>query len=329
MKKLFIFLSIVLVTSCSYLSNNDKKSTEAINKAEKEATSQIAKFADDEVLRAERDINKAITEAISKADTTLNNKILAVKQDISREAETTKKDLGDRMKKLEDRITRAYVVGIIGIVVGITGAFIAILAYKKRPETDVSEVKKIIKIEIANNENGKIKCNNSKSSDYRQQNISPQLLIEQAIKEYATSDNFRDLITNIISSNNIPTSNIITEVHSPNVVQEPIKKVYELFAKESSTMVLSNIQDSYQKGKSIYKLILTEPNSNTAQIVLCVDKEEVKQIIIKLDSQYLEPICNVTRLSNDPNEIIIKANGLAERSGEDWRVIKPVIVEIK
>ena len=94
-------------------------------------------------------------------------------------------------------------------------------------------------------------------------------------------------------------------------------------------MILSNIQDTYQKGKSIYKLTMSEPNASNAEVSVCIEQEEVKQRILKFDSQYLEPICSVIRSSNEPTEVIIKTTGTAERIGEDWKVIRPITVEIK
>lgn len=107
------------------------------------------------------------------------------------------------------------------------------------------------------------------------------------------------------------------------------KPVYQIYAKESNSMILSSIQDTYQKGKSIYRLTMSEANAYTAEVSICIEQEEVKQRILKFDSQYLEPICSVTRSSNDPTQVLIKTTGTAERIGEEWKVIKPITVEIK
>jgi hypothetical protein len=74
---------------------------------------------------------------------------------------------------------------------------------------------------------------------------------------------------------------------------------------------------------------MPDPNASTAEISVCIEQEEVKQRILKFDSQYLEPICSVTRSSNEPSQVVIKTTGLAERVGEEWKVIKPIIVEIQ
>jgi hypothetical protein len=74
---------------------------------------------------------------------------------------------------------------------------------------------------------------------------------------------------------------------------------------------------------------MPEPNASTAEVSICIDQEEVKQRVLKFDSQYLEPICTVTRSSNEPTQVVINATGLAERIGEEWKVVRPVIVEIK
>ena len=48
-----------------------------------------------------------------------------------------------------------------------------------------------------------------------------------------------------------------------------------LYARESKTNILSSVE-SYQKGKTIYRLILESENSKTATIELCLEKNDTK-----------------------------------------------------
>ena len=132
-----------------------------------------------------------------------------------------------------------------------------------------------------------------------------------------------------IATSPVPKTDVSYASKVDNTERTVAKITYLIYAKESNSMVLSNIQDTYQKGKSIYKLIMSEPNASTAEVSVCIEQEEVKQRILKFDSQYLEPICSVTRSSNDPTQVVIKTTGTAERIGEEWKVIRPIIVEIK
>ena len=159
--------------------------------------------------------------------------------------------------------------------------------------------------------------------------------VEVMIGEFIKSKMFADIlikfhseqIATIVSKPAIENTNYATQ-SAPQIPVVP-RETYTIYARESSSMVLSSIQDSYQRGKSLYKLEMSSPNASTAEISVCVEQSDVKQRILKLDSQYLEPICSVSRLSSDPTDVIIKATGTAERVGNEWKVVKPIMVEMK
>lgn len=333
MKKIIILLSVLAFLSCSLLPNNGGKDVESINKAIETAKDKITDHTNTEIERAKKEIGNAVASVVSKADSTLTRQFTAVAQSLNTEAEKTKKELNGKISGIEDNITKAKAISFIGIAIGILGIILAILAYRKRPRTNVNRVRDLIAEEIDRNDliRNKIRgIAGAQGSSYRPQASAPsQATIDRSIEVYMTSKRFRDMLQQCVSSSLVQSRNVpgtTRTEHTMNVVAKPL---YQIFAKESTSMLLSNIQDTYQKGKSIYKLTMPEPNASTAEVSICIDQEEVKQRVLKFDSQYLEPICTVTRSSNEPTQVVINATGLAERIGEEWKVVRPVIVEIK
>lgn len=337
MKKIVLIISILAVSfsSCSLLSDEGSKDIAAIQKAENEAVQRIQKASVTEIENAKREISLAATDVISKADTTLTKKFQVVEQ----KAEAIEKDLGNRIQGIEDRIRKSYIVGLVGTFIGIVGLIIAILAYKKTG-TDRED---LINEDVFNNSKltNKIRCIVNETSNSRQPTSSTyssttqQQVIQKTIKNYIDSNEFKDQLEVILKAQagkpvQPSVSTETSSVNPPRIVMQPaVKSSYELYAKESNSMQLSSIQSSYQKGKSIYKLILADPNSNTAQVSLCIEQEDAKERILAYDNQYLDPICLVSRLSSQPTNVEVKSAGTAERIGEEWKVTKQVIVEIK
>ena len=312
MKKIIILLSVITLASCSLLPNNGENDNEAIKKDQQTAQENISQYTDQEIDRAKKEIDNAVASVINRADSTLTNQFTAVEKSFNAKAEETKKELSGKIS------------GILGIV-------LAFFAYRKRPRTNVNRVKDIITEEINTNDyirNEIRRIAGGQSSSYRPQTSAPsQATIDRAIEAYLASKKFKDILQQYIALATAPTQSV-----AENIKMEPAttaKPVYQIYAKESNSMILSSIQDTYQKGKSIYRLTMSEANAYTAEVSICIEQEEVKQRILKFDSQYLEPICSVTRSSNDPTQVLIKTTGTAERIGEEWKVIKPITVEIK
>lgn len=333
MKKVLFLLSVITFASCSLLPNDDEKDVKAIKEAEQNATENISQFTKQEIARAKKEIGNAVASVISKADSTLTKQFTAVEKSLNSKAEETKKELSGKISGIEDSITKAKAISFIGIAIGGLGLVLAFLAYRKRPRTNVNRVKDIITEEIKANDfirNEIRRIVGGQSQFYRPQVSAPsQATIDRAIEAYMTSKKFRDILQQYIISTTATTKNVAGNIKVEPTVTPTAKPIYQIFARESTSMILSSIQDTYQRGKSIYKLTMSEPNATTAEITVCIELEEVKQRILKFDSQCFEPICSVIRSSNAPTEVAIKTTGTAERNGEEWKVIKPIIVEIK
>ncbi len=330
MKKFIILISVITFASCSLLQDkgsNDIKATEL------NAKKSITEYTNQEIDRAKKEISHAVTSVITKADSTLTKQFIAVENSLNAKAEETKKELSEKISGIEDNITKAKAIGFVGIAIGIFGIVMAFLAYRKKPITDVNRVKSLICGEINSNDLIRSEIRRivgGQNSSYRPTVTTPsQATINSAIETYMTSKKFRDILQQNMSSPAVQPQNVVETVKTAHTVSPIAKPLHQIYAKESSSMVLSSIQDTYQKGKSIYKLTMTDPNASTAEVNICIEQEEVKQRILKFDSQYLEPICTVIRSSNEPTQVIVKTTGMAERIGDEWNVVRPIIVEIE
>lgn len=223
--------------------------------------------------------------------------------------------------------TLSLICGVGGMIVGALGLLIAICSYRKQTYiNNTKRIKEIVAEEI--DKNPGIQDEIRRIAGYLPQS---QNSVESAVRTYVNTERFRNLLKQIVPQTTQPAQPIVlqNENRIDNVKRTNEISNYCLFARESNSMILSNVQESYQKGKSVYKLTLSKPDAYTAKINICIEQEEVKQRILKFDKQYLEPICSVSRLSNTPTQVFIKEAGAAERFGNEWRVTKPIIVEIK
>jgi hypothetical protein len=125
---------------------------------------------------------------------------------------------------------------------------------------------------------------------------------------------------------NAPTQNVeqpVTKVES-----QPVQR-FELYARDSTTRVLSDIFQSHQKGKTIYKLIMDSPNSTIAILDLCTDKEDAVGRILRFNNEDIESICTVSRNSDRPEKVRVLKRGKAEKVGSsEWNVTEKIEIEL-
>ena len=123
----------------------------------------------------------------------------------------------------------------------------------------------------------------------------------------------------------------VTKVESQPVTKVELQPVqrFELYARDSTTRVLSDIFQSHQKGKTIYKLIMDSPNSTTATLDLCTDKEDAVGRILRFNNEDIESICTVSRNSDRPEKVRVLKRGKAEKVGSsEWNVTEKIEIEL-
>lgn len=342
MKRIILILSIFICASCIVSCDENMYATN-IDEALTKAKTDIKACTNTEIIRAKKEISNEVANVISKADTTLTSKFKEVEKSLNNKAEETSKKVERKISSTKKQIERAELIGYIGIITGLLGIVFAIFIYRKRSiEENMTKLKIYEEITELRNEINK-KHNEIKhfyelttkaKSQYPSSQIT-QNQIERIVEKYMNEKYSKGPVqasTNTCISTEINKKEPnLPKVEAKNVTDRSTtaKREFYLFAKDSRTTILSNVNDCYQKGKTVFKLSMEDANATSADVSICIEQEDLRQRILTYDSQYLEPICEVTRTSTEPCEIIIKSKGIAERIGEDWNVTKPVIIEIK
>lgn len=325
MKKLFILALIPLFTCCTSFISGEKDI-----KAEREATERIKQFTDSQVKHAKQEIDKIVAEKVCRADTALIMNFNDLSKSFEEQVSTSKLKLKDLIKSESNKRDRMEWGGIL---LGFLGLIIAFFALKKRPKISsrmlVGPIVKLMKTNPELQDSVISLLSDLPNNKPTQVNNVTSIPTDRMIEACLNSEKFRAVllqqIASVLNSREIE----YPSVKPSRTEQEHIKTNCLFYAKESNSMILSNLQSSYQKGKSIFKLTLKDSADITARVGICVEQEEVRQRILKFDSKYLEPVCKVTRSSNEPTEVVVLSEGVAERVGEDWKVVKPVCIEIK
>ena len=332
MKKISLIVLIVftsLLSGCDSISflNNDKKQIEAETAA---AIDKIKKAAQDATEEAEHKISSSATSKLGEASKEIEAAIqmaqVTISENVSKEAKEANEQISARLKDTKKQIDNSMEVARLALLLSLVaiGLGVVVLLFEF--------INFIIYDSLDDDEQIKRRVKQLIDSRNSVAQLRPSLSrndVERILDEFICSKKFEDILHQHIATSPVPKTDVSYASKVDNTERTVAKVTYLIYAKESNSMVLSNIQDTYQKGKSIYKLIMSEPNASTAEVSVCIEQEEVKQRILKFDSQYLEPICSVTRSSNDPTQVVIKTTGTAERIGEEWKVIRPIIVEIK
>lgn len=329
MKKFIFLFSVVLLASCSLLPEMGAKNTALID-AEKKAKDEITKHADLVVKSAEKSIDSLVVA-------TMGN----IKSDLSSISQTLQKSFDDKVSKAETSLNTKFedhnksikesvIIGSIGIALGLIGLIAIVFIYRKlsRKLMSSGKVRKIFSEEITRPDNNQLRQEIIRILNEEQKKYEQKIPIKDIVSALVDNRRFNELIATKTAAS---TPNNVANINNakPNPVEQidaPLE--YYFYARESNSMTLNNLQDTYQIGKSIYHLTMKEPNATTAELSICME-DDAKRRIINFEGESLKPICNVTNTTCNPTNIIVISKGLAERNGNVWIVTRKVDVEIR
>ena len=323
MKKLYILLVLFVVcVSCDSFGNKD-----VIEKAKAEAIAEVNKAKDKAVDEAKVKIASVATSQLMEANDSIKKAI--------EDAQTTiiagiKKETKTELEGIDNKFKASVLLGVIGSILGIVGVVFAYIATKKA-KVSRTFVNEVLRDAIYHNEDVKSRIEMLvRTSANNKQSNQPltKKNVEDILRLYLYSSNeFKNFIYNCVrgqlGQQPCNTGQVRDESSSSNTSS------YELFARDSMSNILSNVQATFQQGKSVYKLILANADSTNAEVTLCIEREDVKQRILGNDSQFIEAICDVRKSTSSPTEIYVREKGLAEKNGDDWRVTRKIVVEFK
>lgn len=338
MKQICIILSALFLSSCSYFVNTEQITaakdgavTELKNEGAKVVT-EIKNEGAEAVEKAKKEIAKITTDQLGQANESIENAIESAKTTIKEEVKkSVEESIGLEIKQIKSRMNKVMLLALVGIVLGAIGVACAIYCFINKITKNYvrSKLNHTIyeDMEFENRIKDIVKDNHRPTNN---QMTLTKRDVERIVMEYLSKNGNINAGSSNSSVKPTPLSSSSTnEVKDGNNAQDSTRTVVELFASNSSTMQLSDIQSSFQRGMSVYKLNLTASDSNTAEVTLCVEQADVKQRILVNDSQFLLPICDVKKLTTTPTTVTVKEKGIAMKNADGWNVIRKVFVEIK
>ena len=331
MKRIGIFLIVLLsMISCSWV---DNKTKEEIESKVNDAKTEIVKAGEAQVQSAKARIEDEIASSVRKASDNIDTLVKAsIKQIEQATDQKVQEAIKKEITKLEADIRSSSIAALIGIVFGLVGVVCGVLSLFKLREkkfreevvyhvTDSRRVKEFISKFI---EDRKPQARAAGVSQEEVRTIVKKFISDPKILEYIAKQIEKP--STQVQVSNVTISNVeqpVTKVE-PQTVQR-----FELYARDSTTKVLSDIFPSHQKGKTIYKLIMDSPNSTTAILDLCVDKEDAVGRILRFNNEDIESICTVSRNSDRPEKVRVLKRGKAEKVGNsEWNVTEKVEIEL-
>lgn len=331
MKRIGIFFIVLLsMISCSWV---DSKTKEDIDNKVKEAKAAIVQAGEDQVKSAKARIEDEIASSVRKASDNIDTLVKASISQIEQATDQKVKQAIDKeIKKLEADIRSSSIAALIGIVIGLIGLVCGALSMLKLREKKFRE-----DVVYHVTESRRVKEYISKFIEDRMHQARAAAVSQEEIraivKKFITDPKILEYIAKQIDKPVTPTqvSNASTQhVEQPvvKVESQPVQR-FELYARDSTTRALSDIFPSHQKGKTIYKLIMDSPNSTTAILDLCVDKEDAVGRILRFNNEDIESICTVSRNSDRPEKVRVLKKGKAEKIGSsEWNVTEKVEIEL-
>ena len=339
----------ITTTACSEPTSKESPEETAIKDrlkdAEKMALEAIQQARENAIDSIYSVLEKKLQSNVSQTDSTINDEINKIKKTAEEEKSKIKNQLGNVNKKLEtvDSEIKGHLIAItviilflLPIIIIIVGRYVPIFI-KNRINSENTKtlsyvqkqlIKDFIKKEYSKVFSSSNQINNSRPKD-----------IERIVQKYCYNDNFkgyiRKIIVEVLQNYNPNTFapnqegfNRQTEV-SHQTDKATTEKGCILYARDSRTKELEISGKDYQKGKSLYKLILDSPDSVVATLDLCLSEEGATEQIIRRDIQYLGVICAVNRKTYNPSVVKVIEPGIAEkRDNNIWEVTKQIKVEL-
>lgn len=325
-----IFIVLLSIVSCSWV---DTKTKEEIESKVKEAKTEIVKAGEAQVESAKARIEDEIASSVRKAS---NNIDTLVKASIKQIEQATDQKVQEAIKKgitkLESDIRSSSIAALIGIVIGLIGLVCGVFSMLKLREkkfrdeviyhvTDSRRVKEFISKFI---EDRKPQAKAAGVSQEEVRAIVKKFITDPKNLEYIAKQ--IDKPATQVQVVNTPAQRVEQSV--VKVEPQPVQR-FELYARDSTTRVLSDIFPSHQKGKTIYKLIMDSPTSTTAILDLCTDKEDAVGRILRFNNEDIESICTVSRNSDRPEKVRVLKRGKAEKVGSsEWNVTEKIEIEL-
>ena len=329
-KSILLFATLLCMTSCSFV---DSKTKEEIDQKVAEAKAAIVKAGEEQVKNAQTRIENEIATSVTKASDNIDTLVKAsIKQIEQATDQKVQQAIDKEVNKLKEDLNTTKWIALTGILFAILGILCGVLSLLKLKDSNLKDsvVEYVTHSERINMflrssiDDRKPQTKTTGVSQEEVRTIVKKFITDPKILEYIAKQ--IDIPATQAQVVNAPTQNVeqpVTKVES-----QPVQR-FELYARDSTTRVLSDIFQSHQKGKTIYKLIMDSPNSTIAILDLCTDKEDAVGRILRFNNEDIESICTVSRNSDRPEKVRVLKRGKAEKVGSsEWNVTEKIEIEL-
>ena len=330
-KSILLFATLLCMISCSFV---DSKTKEEIDQKVAEAKTAIVKAGEEQVKNAKTRIENEIATSVTKASDNIDTLVKASINQIEQATDQKVQQAIDKeVNKLKEDLNTTKWIALTGILFEIVGILCGVLSLLKLKDSNLKDsvVEYVTQSERINMflrayiDDRKLQTKTAGVSQEEVRTIVKKLIISdpKILEDIAKQI---DKLATQAQVVNAPTLNVEQSV--TKVESQPVQR-FELYARDSTTRVLSDIFQSHQKGKTIYKLIMDSPNSTTATLDLCTDKEDAVGRILRFNNEDIESICTVSRNSDRPEKVRVLKRGKAEKVGSsEWNVTEKIEIEL-
>lgn len=329
-KSILLFATLLCMISCSFV---DSKTKEEIDQKVAEAKTAIVKAGEEQVKNAKTRIENEIATSVTKASDNIDTLVKASINQIEQATDQKVQQAIDKeVNKLKEDLNTTKWIALTGILFAIVGILCGVLSLLKLKDSNLKDsvVEYVTQSERINMflrayiDDRKPQTKTAGVSQEEIRTIVKKLISDPKILEDIAKQ--IDKPATQAQVVNAPTLNVEQSV--TKVESQPVQR-FELYARDSTTRVLSDIFQSHQKGKTIYKLIMDSPNSTTATLDLCTDKEDAVGRILRFNNEDIESICTVSRNSDRPEKVRVLKRGKAEKVGSsEWNVTEKIEIEL-
>ena len=329
-KSILLFATLLCMISCSFV---DSKTKEEIDQKVAEAKTAIVKAGEEQVKNAKTRIENEIATSVTKASDNIDTLVKASINQIEQATDQKVQQAIDKeVNKLKEDLNTTKWIALTGILFAIVGILCGVLSLLKLKDSNLKDsvVEYVTQSERINMflrayiDDRKPQTKTAGVSQEEIRTIVKKLISDPKILEDIAKQ--IDKPATQAQVVNAPTLNVEQSV--TKVESQPVQR-FELYARDSTTRVLSDIFQSHQKGKTIYKLIMDSPNSTTATLDLCTDKEDAVGRILRFNNEDIESICTVSRNSDRPDKVRVLKRGKAEKVGSsEWNVTEKIEIEL-
>lgn len=329
MKEIILLLTAIsCLVSCSWVDSNTREDIqEEVQKAKNEIVQLGTQQVENAKARIENEITNSVRKANDNIDTLVKASIAQIEQATDQKVQQA---IDNEIKKLEGKMKNLFIVAVLGAVFGLCGILICVICMLRLRKAAFREE---VIYHVINSERIKDhirKFVEDKTLRTKSIDVNPEE-IRGIVKRFISDPKTLECLAKEIAQRNTIKNDIsVLSIEQPAVnVETQLVQRFELYAKNSNTGVLSDIFPSHQKGKTIYKLVLDNPNSTTAVLDLCIDKEDAVGRILRFDDEDLESVCTVSRKSDKPERVHVLKKGKVEKMGNsEWNVIEKIVIEL-